>query len=331
MNMKRTILVLAAALMVPTTAYGASWERNATGYYYLYDDGSYPADGIYEINGVRYAFNERGYMATGWQFSSGKWYYFNPTHGGQECGWVKVSGKWYYMDASNGGAMHTGWLDVGGQRYYLDESGAMKTGIFSVMNREDGVSYAYQADGSGALIRNTEKESGDSIIRYDENGVMMYRNNLTKMVNKIDGGDTWQYVLDERDMETQREENKGVVDSAAREIEDELFDSYALKVAIESSSSKKTSALASWEKKVRKSLEKYRSEEEIESYIATVKRDEYERYDDSPRTYTDSEFTYTLIFDNDDDYYQVLIEKSGYRKTYTFGKKYDNWYDDDWY
>ena len=131
----------------PTSKAGV-WKWDGRGWWYRYEDGSYPADVAVVIDGVTYRFDESGYMRTGWVKDRGVWYYHNasgaqvsgwvlsgvswyyldPGTGAMAMGWVQVGATWYYLSPATG-AMHTGWLQEGGHWYYLQPaSGAMATG-----------------------------------------------------------------------------------------------------------------------------------------------------------------------------------------------------------
>ena len=124
------------------------WKWDGRGWWYRYEDGSYPSDTALVLDGATYRFDASGYMRTGWVSEGGqwyyhkasgaqasgwvlsgvRWYYLDPDGGAMMTGWVKVGGTWYYLSPS-GGAMATGWLKEGGHWYYLDRtSGAMATG-----------------------------------------------------------------------------------------------------------------------------------------------------------------------------------------------------------
>ena len=124
------------------------WKWDGRGWWYRYEDGSYPSDTALVLDGATYRFDASGYMRTGWASEGGqwyyhkasgaqasgwvlsgvRWYYLDPATGVMSTGWVKVGGTWYYLSPS-GGAMATGWLKEGGHWYYLDRtSGAMATG-----------------------------------------------------------------------------------------------------------------------------------------------------------------------------------------------------------
>ena len=125
-----------------------AWKWDGRGWWYRYEDGSYPSDTALVLDGATYRFDASGYMRTGWASEGGqwyyhkasgaqasgwvlsgvRWYYLDPATGVMSTGWVKVGGTWYYLSPS-GGAMATGWLKEGGHWYYLDRtSGAMATG-----------------------------------------------------------------------------------------------------------------------------------------------------------------------------------------------------------
>ena len=124
------------------------WKWDGRGWWYRYEDGSYPSSATLVIDGATYRFDASGYMRTGWASEGGqwyyhkasgaqasgwvlsgvRWYYLDPATGVMSTGWVKVGGTWYYLSPA-GGAMATGWLKEGGHWYYLDRtSGAMATG-----------------------------------------------------------------------------------------------------------------------------------------------------------------------------------------------------------
>ena len=126
-----------------------SWVLNATGWWYAYDDGSWPSNGIYDIDGTKYAFDASGYMVTGWYLDQDGWYYFNGS-GAMVTGWQLVGDVWYYLDGAN--AEHPGLMvsncgkEIGGQKYFFNGSGAMYTG-WALMPEG-----WYYTSGSGAMM-----------------------------------------------------------------------------------------------------------------------------------------------------------------------------------
>ena len=122
------------------------WKRGARGWWYRYEDGSYPVDAAVVIDGSTYRFDAAGYMRTGWVKDQGAWYYHSSS-GVQTTGWVRSGVYWYYLDPASG-VMATGWVQVGSTWYYLSpDGGAMATGWL----KEGGYWY-YLQPGSGAMV-----------------------------------------------------------------------------------------------------------------------------------------------------------------------------------
>ena len=133
-------------------AMGGSWVKDATGWWYYYEDGTYPASTSIQIRGETFRFDARGYMVTGWVLDGGRWFYHEAS-GAQVLGWANVNGTWYYLEPPTG-AMVTGWAYVDGAWYYLTPSGAMTTGWLN-----DGGSW-YYLDASGAMVTGTRQVDG---------------------------------------------------------------------------------------------------------------------------------------------------------------------------
>ena len=122
------------------------WTWGARGWWYRYEDGSYPVDAAVVIDGSTYRFDAAGYMRTGWVKDQGAWYYHSLS-GAQASGWVSSGGRWYYLSPDSG-VMVTGWVQVVSTWYYLNPSdGAMATGWL----KEGGYWY-YLQPGSGAMV-----------------------------------------------------------------------------------------------------------------------------------------------------------------------------------
>ena len=118
-----------------------TWKKNSNGWWYSWNDGTYPKDQFVTIGSADYYFNTSGYMVTGWQKIDGKWYYFGGS-GAMVTGWQSIGGKWYFFDENGemavnewignyylgaGGAMVTGWQKIDGSWYYFNSSGAKQT------------------------------------------------------------------------------------------------------------------------------------------------------------------------------------------------------------
>ena len=121
-----------------------SWMYDGKGWWYKYQDGSYPRNGIYQLDDKICFFDAEGYaqsgivqygenhyyfspedllLRTGWVENGGRWYYFSTDNGAMLTGWQKIGGNWYFLGAD--GSMQTGWVDHNGTQYYLDASGIM--------------------------------------------------------------------------------------------------------------------------------------------------------------------------------------------------------------
>ena len=128
----------------PDEAGAGRWVSGVLGWWWRYDNGTYPTSTQLRIDGAIYRFDAHGYMVTGWVYEGGRWFYYGPS-GGQVSGWVRVAGSWYYLDPLSG-AMASGWTKVRDTWYYLSSSGAMRTGWV-----RDGSSWYYlSADGAMA-------------------------------------------------------------------------------------------------------------------------------------------------------------------------------------
>lgn len=109
----------------PDEARSGRWVSGAFGWWWRYEDGTYPTSTQLCIDGAIYRFGARGYMVTGWVSEGGHWFYYGLS-GGQASGWVSVRGTWYYL--ADSGAMATGWARIGSSRYHFAPSGAMSNG-----------------------------------------------------------------------------------------------------------------------------------------------------------------------------------------------------------
>lgn len=92
--------------MQAETQYG--WNHTQYGYWWQYEDGTYPANKWELINHHWYLFNPDGYMCTGWH----RW-------DGQTCDPEDGSGDWYFLDNTAGGPYE-------GACWHTRESGAQE-------------------------------------------------------------------------------------------------------------------------------------------------------------------------------------------------------------
>ncbi|KXT82127.1 Phage lysin, N-acetylmuramoyl-L-alanine amidase [Streptococcus oralis] len=125
------------------------WKKNATGWWHVNSDGSYPANSWQKIDDVWYYFDGNGYMkSNSWhKHTDGYWYYLLPS-GAMATGWALIANKWYYFKED--GKMATGWVKYKDHWYYLDaKDGDMKSKQF--IKSADGSGWYYlKPDGSMA-------------------------------------------------------------------------------------------------------------------------------------------------------------------------------------
>lgn len=111
------------------------WMQDEHGWWLRFADSSYPkaekrgTNGIAyaweQVNGNWWAFDESGYIKTGWMRDEdyGGWFYLDPEHG-MQAGWVLIDGKWHYFHPTSDGRkgiLYVGRLTPDG--YYVDENG----------------------------------------------------------------------------------------------------------------------------------------------------------------------------------------------------------------
>ena len=112
------------------------WMQDEHGWWLRFANNSYPkgaksgeAGATYAwelVNGSWWAFDENGYIKTGWlrDDTYGGWFYADPDTG-MKIGWVLINGKWYYFHPTSDGkrgVMYAGQKTPDG--YYVDETGA---------------------------------------------------------------------------------------------------------------------------------------------------------------------------------------------------------------
>ncbi|BFL46957.1 fibronectin type III domain-containing protein [Lactonifactor longoviformis] len=174
-----------------------TWENDGRGWRLKLSDGTYQTNSWAEINGIWYAFDEKGYMRTGWFLdTNGAWYYLSKS-GAMATGWVKVGGTWYYLKES--GAMAAGWIEIDGTWYYLRESGAMAIGWVQV----GGTWYYLRESGAMATgwIQTGKtwyylKDSGAMATGWLQTGGTWYylRGSGAMATGWVQVGETWYYL-----------------------------------------------------------------------------------------------------------------------------------------
>ncbi|WP_270813516.1 N-acetylmuramoyl-L-alanine amidase family protein [Hungatella effluvii] len=131
--------VASSTKIIPETP--GSWIQDQTGWKFI--TGAVPYNNTWiRKNNAWYWVGEDGYMKTGWNLISEKWYYLMPVSGEMKTGWIADGGNWYYTDET--GARLTGWVKTGDKWYYLNADGKM---AFSTTTPD-----GYQVDENGVMI-----------------------------------------------------------------------------------------------------------------------------------------------------------------------------------
>lgn len=94
--------------LVPDPVKKSGWQHTDIGWWYMYEDGSYPINKWELINHHWYLFNRNGYMVTGWHRWDGK--VCDPDDG---------SGDWYFLDNTKNGLLE-------GACWHSQENGIME-------------------------------------------------------------------------------------------------------------------------------------------------------------------------------------------------------------
>ena len=141
--MNKLKLLFATAVLSITlgiTAFAGEWKQDNTGWWYQNDNGTYPMNGLKEIDHSWYYFDKTGYMKTGWyQFQNG-WFGFtdsgacmNPCDyntlmpiGGPHEGWIEYSGSAEATahDLANGSVVYYN------NRYWSDPNAYQETVVY---------------------------------------------------------------------------------------------------------------------------------------------------------------------------------------------------------
>ena len=128
---------------IPSTPISDGWHHYSSGSMY-YQDGK-RTRGWADIDGARYYFDEKGYMAAGWLELEDGWYYF-AEDGKMETGWLQLGNTWYYLDPETGRMYDNGLATIGKYTYYFYDWGGMANSWW--YEDENGGWYFFGGDGA---------------------------------------------------------------------------------------------------------------------------------------------------------------------------------------
>ena len=129
---------------IPSTPISDGWHHYSSGSMY-YQDGK-RTRGWADIDGARYYFDEKGFMAAGWTELEDGWYYF-AEDGKMATGWLQLGNTWYYLDPATGRMYDNGLATIGKYTYYFYDWGGMANSWWY----EDGEGDWYFFGGDGAM------------------------------------------------------------------------------------------------------------------------------------------------------------------------------------
>ena len=162
----------AADVQLYTEQGAGSWRQTNGRWWFRFNDGTYAKGDIYTIAGDNYAFDQSGWMITGWYhyvwYSGDDWYYFNPD-GKMHFGWLKSGSKWYYMDPDTGEMYYDTDFQADNDSYRFNADGSMHTGWYKDTSTNDW----YYFDANGKMHRGWLKSDSKWYYMYTYDGTML--------------------------------------------------------------------------------------------------------------------------------------------------------------
>lgn len=164
--------------------YGWQTDKNGNMQYREFGASDVVKNGMHEINGKNYYFDENGNVATGFIKNGGKTYYFNEETRQMGSGLTEVEGEKYYFDP-NTKEMQTGNVTINGKDYYFSQkTGKQLYGLRDV----DGNKYYYDSKSGGAKTSGWQTIDGQKYY-FDPN--------TNQMVHGLQTIDKKKYYFDE--------------------------------------------------------------------------------------------------------------------------------------
>ena len=173
-----------------------SWRRTNGHWWYRFEDGSYAKNALYTIGDSNYAFDQSGWMVTGWYkkvFNGEDYWFYLESNGKMHFSWLKLGTKWYYLHPDGGYMISNTRANLFGVSYAFNADGSMCTGWYKEI-LSDGYTlwYYYKMDGSqhrgwlklgttwyylneeysGHMISDVRTKIGGFTYRFKEDGAM---------------------------------------------------------------------------------------------------------------------------------------------------------------
>ncbi|MBE6005049.1 MAG: hypothetical protein E7232_13415 [Lachnospiraceae bacterium] len=160
------IFTILCTLVFGFNAFAEGWQQDEYGWWYEDDDGTYPYDGVYEIDGDYYAFDDDGYLLTNTWFKSSDGSYSYSTGSGVIARNQWVEGTYY---VGNDGEMLRNTYTPDG--YYVGSDGQWTNPPVSSSNNyttsyssNTSSSYTSNSSSSNSGTSNVKKYTKDEIF-----------------------------------------------------------------------------------------------------------------------------------------------------------------------
>lgn len=150
--------------------YGWQTDKSGNMQYREFGASDVVKNGMHEINGKNYYFDEQGNMTTGFIKNGNDTYYFDEDARQLASGLTDIEGLNYYFDP-NTNKMQTGNVTIDGKDYYFSkQTGKQLFGIREV----DGNKYFYNSDAGGAKTTGLQTIDGKKYYFDPTTGQMVY-------------------------------------------------------------------------------------------------------------------------------------------------------------
>ena len=155
-----------------------------SGYWYEYDDGSYPKDTAVTIAGKEYYFDPNGYVLAD-QYVKGRFYGKDGAwDGGETSEWKQDDTGWWY-ESQSGNYPTNSWVLIDGDWYYFGSNGYAYTGKTSVGTFDSNGRWLGYAKGTRHVPKDQlalTQEEGSELIYKTDTGAMLTPLNQGDMV-----------------------------------------------------------------------------------------------------------------------------------------------------